>query len=94
MKSSRPETDDAMKVKGNKRREGGTMSSQGFSKLCYKRAFDSGEGMGRGWEWVGLGVIRTNYVDGVDRSLVGFTKKHVDKAEWTEKKVDVGQIIK
>ena len=23
-------------------------------KLCYKRAFDSGEGMGRGWEWVGL----------------------------------------
>ena len=41
-------------VKGNKRREGGTMPSQGFSKLCYKRAFDSGEGMGRGWEWVGL----------------------------------------
>ena len=38
-----------------------------------------------------LGVIRTNYVD---RLLVGFTKKHVDKAEWTEKKVDVGQIIK
>ena len=37
---------------GNKRREGGTMPSQGFSKLCYKRAFDSGEGMGRGWEWV------------------------------------------
>ena len=26
--------------------------------------------------------------------LVGFTKKHVDKAEWTGKKVDVGQIIK
>ena len=96
------------------------MPSQGFSKLCYKRAFDSGEGMGRGWEWGSedvrpycarcvsslcieiiiyrqsdvLGVIRTNYVDGVDRSLVGFTKKHVDKAEWTEKKVDVGQIIK
>ena len=40
-------------VKGKKRREGGTMPSQGFSKLCYKRAFDSGEGMGRGWEWVG-----------------------------------------
>ena len=33
-----------------------------------------------------LGVIRTNYVDGIDRSLVGFTKKHVDKAEWTEKR--------
>ena len=47
---------------------GETMPSQGFStsdacgeahtthqrKLCYKRAFDSGEGMGRGWEWVGL----------------------------------------
>ena len=30
------------------------MPSQGLSKLCYKRAFDSGEGMGRGWEWVGL----------------------------------------
>ena len=41
-----------------------------------------------------LGVIRTNYVDGIDRSLMGFTKKHVDKAEWTEKKVDVGQLIK
>ena len=47
---------------------GGTMPSQVFStsdargeahttrqrKLCYKRAFDSGEGMGRGWEWLGL----------------------------------------
>ena len=111
------------------------MPSQGFStsdapgeahtthqsKLCYKRAFYSGEGMGRGWEWVGLvkgggvvvktlrsvrpycarcaffvhrdntqsdvlGVVCTNCVDGVDRSLVCFTKKHVDKAEWTEKK--------
>ena len=41
-----------------------------------------------------LRVIPTNYVDGVDRSLVGFTKKHVNKAEWTGKKVDVGQIIK
>ena len=37
------------------------MPSQGFSKLCYKRAFDSGEGMGRGWEWVGpvRGVVKT-----------------------------------
>ena len=30
------------------------MPSQGFGKLCYKRAFDNGKGMGRGWEWVGL----------------------------------------
>ena len=37
---------------------------------------------------------RQSDVLGVIRSLVGFTKKHVDKAEWTEKKVDVGQIIK
>ena len=29
------------------------MPSQGFSKLCYKRAFDSREGMVRGWEWAG-----------------------------------------
>ena len=146
---------------------GGNMPSQGFSKLCYKRAFDSGEGMGRGWEWVGpvrgrggggvvktlallremcvvfvhrksdktvtsldlttkdnvtrgsfrkhtkrfafivassvtnrdnrqsdvLGVIRTNYVDGVDRSLVGFTKKHVDKAEWTEKRSMLAKLL-
>ena len=43
-----------------------------------------------------LGVIRTtcNCVDGVDRWLVGFTRKHVDKAEWTEKKVDGSEIIK
>ena len=41
-----------------------------------------------------LGVVCTNCVDGVDPSLVGFTKKHVDKAEWTEKKVDVGQMSK
>ena len=42
-----------------------------------------------------LVVVRTNCVGGVDRSLVGFTKKHVDKAEWTEKKRSMlGQIIK
>ena len=39
---------------GNKRRQGGTMPSQGFSKLGYKCAFHSAEGIGRGWEWVGL----------------------------------------
>ena len=37
---------------------------------------------------------RQSDVLGVIRWLVGFTKKHVDKAEWPEKKVDVGQIIK
>ena len=41
-------------MEGTRDERGGTMPSQGFSKLCYKRAFDSGEGMGRGWEWVGL----------------------------------------
>ena len=52
-------------MRGQREQEsrGGTMPSQGFSKLCYKRAFDSGEGMGRGWEWVGLvrgsGVVKT-----------------------------------
>ena len=103
------------------------MPSQGFStsdapcqahtthqrKLYYKSAFDSVEGMGRGWEWVGLVRGVSSLCIEIIDSLMSWglfvlivltvltvcwwalprnmSIKH--KAEWTEKKVDVGQII-